>query len=127
MPNVATTLNNLAILHADKQEFEDALQKFEESTEIYRELIIRNFQTYFPYFAGNLGNLSLFYQREIPQREKSIGYAIEAMLILLPYIEKVPFTQRYMQTAMSVLRNWDLSDEEISQMIEEKMKENNQN
>jgi len=45
----------------------------------------------------------------------------------LPYIEKVPFTQEYYVNAWRVLSNWDLSDEEISQMIEEKMKENEQN
>ncbi|MCD9187295.1 MAG: tetratricopeptide repeat protein [Pyrinomonadaceae bacterium] len=124
LPFVATTLNNLAIWFAEQKEFDKASAKFEESTNIYRELAINNFQSYFPFLARNLKNLALFYQDFIPEREVSIEYAIQVIIILLPYVENVPFTQEYFQGALNVLRNWNLSNEEISQMIAERMEGN---
>jgi len=127
LPYVAATLVNFAGLHVAKGELEEALGKAENSTKIYRELTEENFQTYFPDLARNISNLSWFYQSKIPNREKSVEYAIEVMTILLPYIESVPFTQEFFAKARNVLRNWNLSDEEISQMIEDKRKENELN
>ncbi len=127
LPNVAKTLNNFAGLHFAKDELEEVLQKSEESTEIYRELVVTNFQAYFPYLSVNLSNLALFYQVKIQQREKSITYAIEAITILFPYLEQVPFTREHFARALNVLENWNLSDEEIWRLVEEKRKETGEN
>lgn len=128
LPKVAYILNNFAGLHYVNDEFEEVLLKSEESIKIYRELAMTNFQANFPFLARSLQNLALFYQKKIQQREKSIAYAIEAIVILLPYVEEVPFTQEYFVKAWKVLQDWNLSDEEIQQLIEkEKMKEMGEN
>ena len=46
MPYVATTLNNFAVLQKDKNEFPQALEKFEEALKIRRELAKENPRTY---------------------------------------------------------------------------------
>ena len=127
LPDIAMTLNNLASLYTYQHKFEEAKQNFEKSIEIYRKLVKEDQQTYSPYLAGNLVNLALFYQREIKKRKKSIDYAISAMIILYPLIEKIPNFQNHFAIALNILRNWGLSDEKISQMIEEKIRGNEQN
>lgn len=127
LPDIATLLNNLATCHFKTKEIELIMKYFEESNQIYFELIEKNVQVYSPFLARNLGNLSLFYQDYIPQREKSIDYAIQSVNILLAYEEIVPFAQPFFQTAMAVLEHWNLTDEEIEQLIAEKMDENGEN
>lgn len=124
LPYVAITLNNFAGLHLAKNELPETIEKATKSTNIYRELAINNFQTYFPDLARNLSNLAFFYQDFVPQRDVSIEYAIETIIILSPYVEKVPFSQENFEKAINVLRKWNLSNEEIERMIAEKMKEN---
>ncbi|MBX7172034.1 MAG: tetratricopeptide repeat protein [Pyrinomonadaceae bacterium] len=119
LPYVAMTLNNFAGLHFNKKEFNLVLEKAEESTKIYKELSITNFQTYFPYLAGNYSNLSTFYQKSIPQKEKSIEYAMRSIKILLPYLEKVPFAQQYINNAIAILVGWGLNGEQIEKLIRE--------
>ena len=52
------TLNNLAILHSDKNEFPLALEKYEEALNIYRELATKNTSTYLHNVAMTLNNLA---------------------------------------------------------------------
>ncbi len=127
LPYVATTLNNLAILHKAQNNYQDALQEFEEALKIRRKLAETNPNTYLPDVAVTLINLSIYFRKAVAQREKSLAYVVEAVIILLPIVEKVPFTHQYMQRAILVLKSWDLSDEEISHKIEEKIKENEKN
>ena len=65
------TLNNLAVLHSDKNEFSEALEKYEEALKIYRDLAKKNGQTYLPYVAGTLNNLAIFI-KQIDQIEKNL-------------------------------------------------------
>jgi len=58
LPDVAMTLNNLAILHSNQNEYGDALEKYEEALQIYRELAKENPRTYLPYVATTLNNLA---------------------------------------------------------------------
>jgi tetratricopeptide (TPR) repeat protein len=117
LPDVAMTLNNLAILHSDQNKYEEALAEYEEALKIRRQLAEVNPNTYLPDVATTAINLSIFYLQAVSNREKSVGYAVEAVKILLPIFENVPFTQSYMQTAMAVLKAWNLSEEEIQQLI----------
>ena len=123
LPDVATTLNNLANLHSDQNKYEEALLEYEEALGIYRKLAEANPNAYLPDVATTLINLSIYFQDAVAQRGKSLEYVKEAMEIILPIVDRVPFTKRYMQNAIRVLENWDLSDEEIEQMIEDKKKE----
>jgi hypothetical protein len=72
----------------------------------------------------NLGNLAVFYQVKNPQREKSVACAAEALSILMPHTENIPSTQESFTRALNVLRNWNLSNEEIRRLIAEKQSAN---
>ena len=112
-PTRATTLNNLGTLQKNKNEFEDALKSYKEALEIRRKLAQSNPQTYLPNVAMTLINLSIFYQGSQPDKEASVQYAMEALKIVTPFLERVPYTQRYVQTARQVLRNWGVDIEKI--------------
>jgi TolA-binding protein len=114
---VANTFNNLAGLHIKQKNVDSASQYFEEAVKIYRQLANENFQLYFPNLAGILSNLSLFYQEAVPHQEKSVNYAVEAINILTPYVEHIPFMQEHFIRVITVLRRWGLSDEQIEQLI----------
>jgi len=124
LPYVATTLNNLANLHSDQNQYDEALSEYEEPLAIYRKLAETNPNTFLPKVAMTLINLSIYFEESVIERGKSIEYVMEAILIVLPIVEKVPYTQRYKDVAMDILRDWNLSDDEIDRMIAERMKEN---
>ena len=127
LSDVAGSLNTLANLNLTPNNYKNALQKYEEALKINRKLAKINPNTYFSDVAMVLINLAVYFQDNVVQREKSLDFAIEALIILLPYIEKIPFTQEYYNDAWSVLLNWGLIDEEIVRIVEGKMKENKQN
>jgi tetratricopeptide (TPR) repeat protein len=54
---VATTLNNLGVLHHDQHQMDDARQAYEEALKIRRELARENPETYLPDVAMTLNNL----------------------------------------------------------------------
>ena len=59
LPDVAMTLNNLAVLQKAKNEFPAAQAAYEEALGIYRRLAETNPQTYLPYVATTLNNLAV--------------------------------------------------------------------
>ncbi|MCP4123653.1 MAG: tetratricopeptide repeat protein, partial [Bacteroidetes bacterium] len=69
LPDVAMTLNNLAVLQKAKNEFPQALEKYEEALKIYRELAKENPRTYLPDVAMTLNNLANLHsdKNEFPQ------------------------------------------------------------
>jgi tetratricopeptide (TPR) repeat protein len=119
--NKAGALNNLAVLHRAKNELESALQECEEALEIYRNLAIENPSAYLPDVAMTLINIGIYYQASVSNREVSINCLIEAITIILPIVEKVPYTQTYMHSAITVLQKWDLSMEDIERLIAERL------
>ncbi len=92
---MATTLNNLVILQKAKTEFAAALGNFEEALRIERKLASENPKTYLPKVARTVINLSIFYLESMPNKEKSIALAIEAVEILLPVYEQMPYLENY--------------------------------
>jgi tetratricopeptide (TPR) repeat protein len=118
---IATSLHNLGVLHGAKKDYEKAIEAYEEALSIRMNSAKTNPSVYLPEASCTLSNLSFLYIKYVPNREKSIEYALETIAVLLPIYEQVPFTQRYLQTAINVLKGWDLSDEEIENMIEGKM------
>ncbi len=73
LPNVSTTLNNLGVLHSDKNEFPKALNKYKEALQIRRELAKENPATYLPNVAISLNNLALLQKTKnefLPALEK---------------------------------------------------------
>jgi tetratricopeptide (TPR) repeat protein len=61
LPNMATTLNNLANLHSDKNEMVIAEQEYQEALQIYQELAVENPRSFLPYVAGTLNNLAVLH------------------------------------------------------------------
>ena len=41
-------------------------------------------------------------------KEKSIGLVMEALHILMPFVKKAPYTQRYASTAVQMLQYWEV-------------------
>ena len=79
---------------------------------------------YLPEASCTLSNLAYFHFKSVPNREKSIEYALETIRVLVPIYEQVPFTQAYLHTAIKVLKGWKFSDEEIDRLIEDRMRDN---
>ncbi len=121
LPDMATMLNNLANLHCAKNDLPLAEAEYLEALEIYRKLAAVNPATYLRFVATTLNNLAIYHLQSVPNRERSVNYLLEAVMILLPMVEAVPYTQNYLQTAIEILvQGWGLSAEEIQQMLAEK-------
>jgi tetratricopeptide (TPR) repeat protein len=120
LANLATTLNNLANTYDALKKSKKASKQYEKALKIYRSLYKQVPETYTPYLAMTLINLAIYYQKSLPQREKSFEYVIEAIILLEPLYDTVPYTQTYLERAARVLRNWDLSNEEILRLVDEK-------
>ncbi len=58
LPNVAGTLNNLAVLHYYTHDFEAAEKEYQEALAIYRKLAKTTPEAYLPDVAGTLNNLA---------------------------------------------------------------------
>lgn len=69
-PNVAMTLNNLAILYRSAQRLGDAEAAYKEALAIRRDLAARNPDAYRPDVATTLNNLAILYQKaQRPRRD----------------------------------------------------------
>lgn len=102
LPNVAMTLNNLAILQADQNDFSGAEQNYQEALQIYRDLAKENPRTFLPNVAATLLNLSIFYLQAHPDRERSLSLATEVLEIAQQF-PQVPAVQNYAALAIRVL------------------------
>jgi tetratricopeptide (TPR) repeat protein len=58
---VATTLNNLAVLHWNKNERLSAEQEYQEALQIRRELAVENPRSFLPDVATTLNNLAILH------------------------------------------------------------------
>ncbi|HIY14289.1 MAG TPA: tetratricopeptide repeat protein [Candidatus Alistipes cottocaccae] len=76
---VATTLNNLALLHSDTQRFDKAEQEYDEALEIYRRLAEKAPEAFEYYVAGALSNLALLHSdtQRFNKAEQEYGEALE--------------------------------------------------
>ncbi len=74
----ATMLNNLGLLHSDKNEFPQAEEAYREALNIRRALAEVNPQTYLPAVATTLNNLGALHRakNEIPQAEAAYTEAL---------------------------------------------------
>jgi hypothetical protein len=118
LPYVAGTLNDFASLHIAKNEFAEAEAEYTEALEIRRKLADVNPSAYLPDVATTLINVAIYHLQFAPDREHSIKCAMEAVMILHPIAEAVPYTQNHLRTAISVLlQGWGLNVEEIQRMV----------
>jgi tetratricopeptide (TPR) repeat protein len=101
LPDMAMTLNNLAILHKKENEMEIALAEYQEALEIYRTLAEENPRSFLPDVAMTLLNVSIFYLQDQP--EKSLALAQEVIEIAQQFPD-LPSVQQYAEAAHAVLR-----------------------
>ena len=106
LPDVAMTLNNLAILQQAKNDFPAAETGYQEALAIYRRLAEANPQTYLPDVAMTAVNMSIFHLDAVPDRERSLAHAKEALVAALPFVEFVPAVQNNANMALKVAEAW---------------------
>lgn len=106
LPDIAMALNNLAILNRYENNYTEALRRYKEALDIRRELAEANPNVHLPDLAATLINLSVFHQVSVPEREKSIAFATEALEILTPLVEKIPYLQRHIDVTIAILQDW---------------------
>jgi tetratricopeptide (TPR) repeat protein len=117
LPDVAMTLNNLAVLHCARNEHEAAEAEYNEALAIRRGLAAKNPQAYLPDVAMTLINFAIFFIDK-PDRERSIALALEAARIIESFIERAAYTQKYLETAIAVLKNWGMTKEDIEKLVD---------
>ena len=78
-PDVAMTLNNLAILHSDINDYQQAEQEYKEALEIRRALAAENPAAYNPDVAMTLNNLAILHSdiNDYEQAEQEYKEALE--------------------------------------------------
>ena len=77
LPNVATTLNNLAVLHQNKNEIAIAEQEYQEALQIRRELAVENPRSFLPDVATTLNNLAVLHKNENAIAEQEYQEALQ--------------------------------------------------
>lgn len=97
-----TALFEYALFLQKHNSFDQAKPLYEEALATNRTLAAENPRTYLPDVATTPINLSIFYVEAIPDQEKSIAMATEA-LELLQGFQSVPYLERYAVTARQVL------------------------
>ena len=98
----ATTLNNLAVLQSDKNEYKKAEASYLEALEIRRKLAEVNPQTYLPYVATTLNNLANL-QSDKNEYKKAEASYLEALEIRRKLAELNP--QTYLPDVGATLNN----------------------
>lgn len=85
-------------------QFSKAQRLYEEALKIYRAPAAENPSAYLPDVAVTLINLSISYLQAVPEKEKSIAAAQEAIELLLPFYQQAPYLQKYREAAFGVLK-----------------------
>jgi hypothetical protein len=80
LPNVATTLNNLGLLQADRHELAGAAASYREALDLWRRLAKANPEAYLPDVATTLNNLGVLQadRHELAGAEASYREALDA-------------------------------------------------
>jgi len=112
LPNVAITLNNLAVLHCYNSEFLKAENAYQKALDIRQQFANLAPKAYLPDFIGTMINMSMFYCYKYPQKEKSVGLAIQ-VIKTAPQFQHVPIVMKYAGSAVQVLQKWDIDIESL--------------
>ena len=107
----AGTLNNLGILYRDRNDVAAAQAAYDEALAIYRRLAGANPDTYLPDLAMTAVNLSIFYLKSLPDQDKSLAHAGEALTAAGPFVEVLPACQEYARAALQVVEAWGIDAE----------------
>jgi tetratricopeptide (TPR) repeat protein len=100
---VAITLNNLAVLQKNQNNFSTAATNYQWALRIYRNLAKGNPSAFLPDVAMTLLNLSIFYLHAEPDKERSLTLAKEVLEIAQQF-PQIPTVQGYAETAIKVIK-----------------------
>lgn len=114
----ATALHNLGMAHSAVLNYEEAVEAYESALTIRMEAAKDNPSVYLPEASCTLANLASLYAHALKDREKSIMYALKTLEVLGPIYMQVPFTQQYLRIAVTVLKGWNISNEEIERLLD---------
>lgn len=109
---MAATFHNLGTLQRDQYDFAAAAESFREALALRRTLAEAHPEAYLSDMAATAVNLSIFYLQSLPDKEKSLAYAEEALVSALPLLESVPAVQDYACLALQVVEAWGLDTED---------------
>ena len=97
-------------MQKNTNELKQAETNYQEALTIRRNLAKDNPQSYLPYVAITLINMSIFYQEAQINKEKSLKLVDEAIKYLLP-LREIAYSQNHLGVALNVLKDWDIDVE----------------
>ncbi|MCI5178651.1 MAG: hypothetical protein D3911_04875 [Candidatus Electrothrix sp. AW3_4] len=103
LPDVATTLNNLAILHSKTGEYSLALKEYQEALKLYSRLAADQPKAFLPYVANILNNMGLLHS-DTGEYSPALKEYEEALKIKRELAAKEPgaFSQDLVKTLLSL-------------------------
>jgi hypothetical protein len=110
-----TVDNTFAYAHflQENNQFTTAKLWCEEALALFRTVAEAHPDAYLSSVAVTAVNLSIFYLQSVPDKEKSLNYAKEALVSALPLVEFFPVAQDYARSALQVAEAWGLDAEEF--------------
>ena len=109
LPYVATTLNNLANLQSDKNEYEEAEKSYQEALAIRKQFAQLVPQAYEIPLADTYLCLSSLYRYNIIDSKRSKEYAQKALHLYEKYQDVVPYAKKWGEVAKDNLDAWTTS------------------
>ena len=124
LPDLATTLNNLAILQYDLHQYDKAEENYTEALNIRRDLANVNPETYLPNVATTLNNLAVL-QYNLHQYDKAEENYTEALRIYRDlanvnpeaYLPDVATTLNNLANLQSDLHQYDKAEENYTEAL----------
>jgi tetratricopeptide (TPR) repeat protein len=113
LPTIIQLYNNLGGVCALLKELSEAELAFTKGLDLSRESAKVNPKIFVSLIASNLVNLSIFYQREKPNFEKSIEFAKEALKYSLPLMNLRPDMQVVVARSIDIIQSWGIDINEI--------------
>jgi tetratricopeptide (TPR) repeat protein len=108
LPAVAAVLKNLGNLEEIKKQAGVGNAQNQEIIRIYRRLAGVRTQNFRSDLAILAFNMSIFYMVSIPDKENSLAYARQALIVALPFGKLVPDAQNLIIKVVSVAEYWKL-------------------
>ena len=112
LPKTAFIFSKIADLHLNKEEFQQAIEKYHNALTLYKMLVSESPENYLQNLIENLVKVSAFYLQSIPDKEQSISFAMDALKIASNFQTNTTIME-YAETAMQILIENDLTIDEI--------------
>ena len=118
LPDVATTLNNLAVIHKTVNEYPKALKEYEEALEIRKKLADENAKTHLPDVATTLNNLANLHLDINEHPKASIEFEESLEIYRKLAVENPNAYLSYIATTLNNLANLHYIIKEYSKALE---------